>query len=163
MRRGSVAGAVERPSVEVYLDGDESFAQLCATTNLVRLSARPGLFRGHVNVGDGVVRVWREWLVEQAQAQAQAQGQPLEGDAGVLWADAAHDVGVRFRVAEQDVRDQHPVLVGSGEQLPAAYRLEFDELLVRSSALLVGAEKAAAQVGATAAPAEGKAIILASF
>ncbi|KAK3905630.1 hypothetical protein C8A05DRAFT_41431 [Staphylotrichum tortipilum] len=169
--RPSAPGTLaERPAVDVYLDGDESFAQLCATTNLVRLSARPGLFRGHVNVGDGVVRVWREWLVEQAQAQAQGQTPEAKGEVGVLWADAARDVGLRFRVAEQDVRDQHPVLVGSGETLPAAYRLEFDELLVRSSALLVGAEKAAAQaaqagaaVSATAADAEGKAIVLASF
>jgi hypothetical protein len=141
--------AEERPSVDVYLDEDESFAQLCTITNLVRMGPKPGLFRSHINVSDGVIRVWRDWLAAQASS----------GDeGGILWADAARDVGVRFRVAEKDTPgQQQPVLVASDEQLPVAYRLEFEELLVRSSALLVMME--AAEVKEVAA--EGKAIVLA--
>jgi hypothetical protein len=144
--------AEERPSVDVYLDEDESFAQLCTITHLVRMGPKPGLFRSHINVSDGVIRVWRDWLAAQASS----------GDeGGILWADAARDVGVRFRVAEKDTpgqqQQQQPVLVASDEQLPVAYRLEFEELLVRSSALLVMME--AAEVKEVAA--EGKAIVLA--
>jgi fructose-specific phosphotransferase system component IIB len=80
-------------------------------------------------------------------------------DSAVLWADAARDVGVRFRVTEKDIRGQHPVLVASDEQLPVAYRLEFEELVVRSSTLLAMVEKSEVQQVA----AEGKAIVLAVF
>ncbi|KAK4033828.1 hypothetical protein C8A01DRAFT_49673 [Parachaetomium inaequale] len=167
-----------RPSIDVYLDDDESFSQLCTITNLVRMGPKPGLFRSHVNVGEGVVRVWRGWLAARAAAAAAAAaaaggqvGTGAGGDGGgggggggeetVLWADAARDVGVRFRVTEKDVPGhmQHPVLVASDEQLPVAYRLEFEELLVRSTTLLVMVEKSEVQEVA----AEGRAIVLASF
>ncbi|EAQ87777.1 hypothetical protein CHGG_04396 [Chaetomium globosum CBS 148.51] len=184
-----------RPSTDVYLDDDESFTQLCAVTNLVRMGPKPGLFRSHVNVSEGVLRVWRDWLAERAAAGGRrgeragreageaGQGQEEEeeeeegggggGDGGggdegegeggdedgVLWADASRDVGVRFRVAEKDIRGQHPVLVASDEQLPVAYRLEFGELLVRATTLLLMVEKSEMQDFA----AEGKAIVLASF
>lgn len=152
---GGQRSVVERPSIDVYLDDDESFSQLCATTNLVRLGPKPGLFRSHVNVSDGVVRVWREWLAARASEKARE----TTTEEVVLWVDAARDVGVRFRVTEKDIRAQHPVLVGNDEQLPVAYRLEFEELLVRSSTLLVMVEKSEVQEVA----AEGKAIVLASF
>jgi hypothetical protein len=163
-------GGHERPSIDIYLDDDESFSQLCTITNLVRLGPKPGLFRSHVNVSDGVVRVWRDWLAVQAgdgqqrQRQQQAEGERKEEkleeeDSGVLWADAARDVGLRFRVTEKDIRGQHPVLVASDEQLPVAYRLEFEELVVRSSTLLAMVEKSEVQQVA----AEGKAIVLAAF
>ncbi|KAG7287577.1 hypothetical protein NEMBOFW57_007089 [Staphylotrichum longicolle] len=154
---GGQRSVVERPSIDVYLDDDESFSQLCATTNLVRLGPKPGLFRSHVNVSDGVVRVWREWLA--ARASEKAGEAATATDEVVLWVDAARDVGVRFRVTEKDIRAQHPVLVGNDEQLPVAYRLEFEELLVRSSTLLVMVEKSEVQE----VVAEGKAIVLASF
>jgi hypothetical protein len=159
-----------RPSIDVYLDDDESFSQLCTTTNLVRMGPKPGLFRSHVNVGEGVVRVWRDWLAARAGSGQAGAGVRDRGDGGggggaggeaILWADAARDVGVRFRVAEKDVPGhmQHPVLVARDEQLPVAYRLEFEELLVRSTTLLVMVEKSEVQE----ITAEGKAIVLASF
>jgi hypothetical protein len=149
--------AEERPSVDVYLDEDESFAQLCTITNLVRMGPKPDLFRSHINVSDGVIRVWRDWLAAQASGSSGQEGSG-GGEGGILWADAARDVGVRFRVAEKDTPgQQQPVLVASDEQLPVAYRLEFEELLVRSSTLLVMME--AAEVKEVAA--EGKAIVLA--
>ncbi|KAH6856306.1 cyclin-like F-box protein [Chaetomium sp. MPI-CAGE-AT-0009] len=168
----------QRPSTDVYLDDDESFAQLCAVTNLVRMGPRPGMFRSHVNVSEGVLRVWRDWLAAQATGGRRRGGEQLqaeeggdeggEGDNdsddhgdgdGVLWADASRDVGVRFRVTEKDIRGQHPVLVASDEQLPVAYRLEFEELLVRATTLLLMVEKSEVQEFA----AEGKAVVLASF
>ncbi len=149
--------AVDRPAVDVYLDDDESFSQLCTTTNLVRLGPKPGLFRSHVNVGDGVVRVRRDWLA--AQVSGAVQGDDDGGD-GILWADATRDVGVRFRVTEkEEAGRERPVLVGSEELVAVAYRLEFEELVVRSSTLLVMVERSEVREVA----AEGKAIVLASF
>ncbi|KAH6632116.1 hypothetical protein F5144DRAFT_241612 [Chaetomium tenue] len=192
----SASSEEPRPSTDVYLDDDESFSQLCAVTNLVRLGPKPGLFRSHVNVNEGVLRVWRDWLAVRAAVEGQRRGggrgegsgqeegeageagqeEEEEGEGGggggsggdegeggdedgVLWADASRDVGVRFRVAEKDIRGQHPVLVASDEQLPVAYRLEFEELLVRATTLLLMVEKSEVQEFA----AEGKAIVLASF
>ncbi|AEO55008.1 cyclin-like F-box protein [Thermothelomyces thermophilus ATCC 42464] len=162
-----------RPSVDLYLDDDESFSQLCTITNIVRLGPKPGLFRSHVNINDGVVRVWRDWL--GARARAAAAGRGGEGGAAgggemiggsgedrevVLWADPYRNVGVRFRVTEKDVRGQHhPVLVANDEQLPVAYRLEFEELLVRSTTLLVMVEKSEVQESSD----ESKAIVFVLF
>ncbi|KAL2015650.1 hypothetical protein VTK56DRAFT_5049 [Thermocarpiscus australiensis] len=145
------------PSLDVYLDEDEPFSQLCTVTNLVRLGPRPGLFLSHVNVSDGLIRLPRAWLADQSAA---ANG--LTGDGGgeaVLWADPACDVGLRFRVRERDIRSEHPVLVASNEELPVAYRLEFGELVVRTSTLLMMVEKSETREVA----AEGKAIVIASI
>ncbi|AEO66573.1 uncharacterized protein THITE_33997, partial [Thermothielavioides terrestris NRRL 8126] len=171
-RSNGSGGGGGRPAIDIYLDPDELFSQLCAITNLVRLGPKPGLFRSHVNVVDGLARVWRGWLAaEAATATATATGAGAAAAAGgagagvsgqhesVLWTDAARDVGLRFRVAEKDIRAEHPVLVASDEELPVAYRLEFEELLLRSTTLLAMVEKSEVQVVA----AEGKAIVLASF
>ncbi|KAL2173440.1 uncharacterized protein P884DRAFT_252017 [Thermothelomyces heterothallicus CBS 202.75] len=162
-----------RPSVDLYLDDDESFSQLCTITNIVRLGPKPGLFRSHVNINDGVVRVWRDWLGARARAAAAGGGGEggapgggeMIGGSGedqevVLWADPYRNVGVRFRVTEKDVRgQQHPVLVANDEQLPVAYRLEFEELLVRSTTLLVMVEKSEVQESSD----ESKAIVFVLF
>ncbi|KAK3985495.1 hypothetical protein QBC44DRAFT_156776 [Cladorrhinum sp. PSN332] len=142
------------PSLDIFLDGDEMFSQLCTVTNLVKTGPKPGLFLSHVNVSDGLIRVKRDWLAARAKPAA-ANGDEEEG---VLWADAAHTVGVRFRVQENTGIDR-PVLVAEGEEIPVAYRLEYEELLVRTSKLLMMVEKSEDQEIAT----EGKAIVIASI
>ncbi|KAL2153495.1 hypothetical protein VTH82DRAFT_4650 [Thermothelomyces myriococcoides] len=144
-----------QPHVDVYLDDDESLSQLCTITNIVRPGPKPGLFRSHVNISDGVVRVWRDWLGARARAAAARGGgerrgaEPIgdsrEDQEVVLWADPHRNVGVRFRVTEKDIRRKHPVLVTNDEQLPVAYRLEFEELLVKTTTLLVMTEKSEMQ------------------
>ncbi|KAK4125610.1 hypothetical protein N657DRAFT_642352 [Parathielavia appendiculata] len=169
-------GLYERPSIDVHLDDCETFTQLCTVTNLVHLGPRPGLFRSHVNVSDRVVCVSRDWLAAQATmgwlrqrqqrraaggVKAQAEEEVMEGDDGVLWVDVTGDVGLRFRVSEKDIHAEHPVLVAMEEELPVAYRLEFEELLVRSTTLLTVVERSEAQQLEVAA--EAKAIVLAAF
>ncbi|KAL2258260.1 hypothetical protein VTK26DRAFT_8512 [Humicola hyalothermophila] len=128
-----------RYAQDVYLGSGELFSQLCTVTNLVHVGSRPGILLGHVNVSDGLIRVWRDWLA------ARAAEQDCNGEESVLWADAACTVGVRFRVTEKDIRAEHPVLVASDEELPVAYRLEFEELLLRTNTLLVMAERSEVQ------------------
>lgn len=128
-----------RPTVDVYLDPDELFSQLCTVPKLVQMGPKPGLFGSHVNVVDGLIRVWRDWLAAQASGQAIVGGGAPEEP--VLWADSDRDVGLRFRVTEKDVRGEQDVLVARDDELPVAYRLEFEELLVRSSKLLEMVEK----------------------
>ena len=122
-------------------------------TNLVKLGPKPVLFLSHANVGDGVIRVWRDWLAQQADNL-------IDRVAPILWADAAQNVGVRFRVAHHGAAlERLPVLVAAGEEMPVAYRLEFDELVVRTSRLLLMVEKSEAQEVTTS----GKAVIIASI
>ncbi|KAL2133372.1 hypothetical protein VTI74DRAFT_2460 [Chaetomium olivicolor] len=141
----------ERPTQDIYLEGDEDSSELCTIANLVRMGPKLGLFRRHVNVVDGVIRVWRHWLAAQSERGGAGQ------DDAVLWADAERTVGVRFRVTEKDIRLEHPVLVGSDEELPVAYRLKFEELLVRVTTVLVKAEESEVQNVAS----EGKAVVVA--
>jgi hypothetical protein len=139
-----------RPTVDVYLDPDELFSQLCTVPKLVQMGPKPGLFGSHVNVVDGLIRVWRDWLAAQASRQATIGGGAH--DEPVLWADSDRDVGLRFRITEKDVRGEQDVLVARDDELPVAYRLEFEELLVRSSKLLEMVEKSEAREAQT----EGK-------
>ncbi|KAH8900305.1 F-box domain-containing protein, variant [Thozetella sp. PMI_491] len=151
----------ERPAHDIAFDDGELFSQLCTVANLVKVGPKRGLFLSHVNISDAVIRVWRHWLAEQA---VRTQAGAVEGhlDDGILWADSrTRNVGLRFRVVEHEVAPQHgaPVLVGADEDLPVAYRLEYDELLVRTNQLLLMVEKSEEQEVATS----GKAIVIASL
>jgi hypothetical protein len=135
----------------VHLDESALFAQLCTVTNLVKLGPRRGLFLSHVNVGEGVIRVWRDWLARRARAGS---------DGGeVLWADSERTVGIRVGLVEAvDMGVASlPVFVSSEEDLPVSYRLEYSEVLVRTSRLLRMLEKSETQEGTS----DGKAVVLA--
>lgn len=135
----------------MHLDESALFAQLCAVTHLVKLGPRRGLFLSHVNVGEGVIRVWRDWLATRARAGS---------DGGeVLWADADRTVGIRVGLVEAvDRGDANlPVFVSSEEDLPVSYRLEYSEVLVRTRWLLRMLEKSETQEGTS----DGKAVVLA--
>lgn len=111
---------------EVYLDEGERFSQLCTVTNVVTQGSRPGLFTRHINISEGVIRVFRDWLASMlsgsssfqsgashlssassssAAAAAAAAGTTIadsgmfsSDDSRVLWVDRTKDVGLRFKV-----------------------------------------------------------------
>jgi hypothetical protein len=142
----------ERPSHDVFLDEGELFSQLCTVTNLVKVGPKPGLFLSHVNINDGVIRVWRDWLAAQAASP--------NSKAPILWVDMAQHVGLRFRVAEKEYAwERLPILLSPDDEPPVAYRLEFEELVVRTSQLLLMVEKSEVQEVTTS----GKAIVIASI
>ncbi|KAJ2896918.1 F-box domain-containing protein [Zalerion maritima] len=128
----------EKPAVvDITLDSCELFTQLCTVTNVVTLGPRKGFFAGHINVGDGLLRVWREWLA------ARTGKGPSMGDEDILWADGRRDVGVRFRVLQKhESTMQQPVLLGRDEDPVVSYTLVYEELLVRTSRLLLSVEGA---------------------
>ncbi|CAM1511650.1 Fc.00g091630.m01.CDS01 [Cosmosporella sp. VM-42] len=127
---------------QVNLDEDELFSQLCTCVNVVKEGPKHGLFISHVNVVDGVIRIFRRWLAELA-------GQNSTGDASdesrIIWVDNAKNVGIRFRVVP-DPSERMPLVSGPDEDPPVSYTLEYDELLVRASKILEGVEEAYAQV-----------------
>ena len=110
---------------DVYLDTGESFTQLCTVTNVVKEGPRSGLFVSHVNVSDGVVRVWREWLASRVMKSSE-EDQNAPGDADrFLWADRNHDVGLRFRVSPGP--SEGMLLVSNLDNIddPVSYTLEY--------------------------------------
>lgn len=115
----------ELATQDIDLDQGEPFSQLCAVTN-VKPSARQGLFLSHVNACEGVVRVWRRWLADRAAVR---DDRAATGGDGVLWVDAAKNVGLRFRVAAGDAPEPAALLSGpcSDDEEPAvSYTLVYE-------------------------------------
>ncbi|RYC59397.1 hypothetical protein CHU98_g6801 [Xylaria longipes] len=137
----------EVPSYDVNLEAGDLFTQLCAVTNLVKVGPRRGLFLSIDNVTDGVIRVWRDWLREQAERSATEQqqvGQRCPDDSSILWIDPYKNVGVRFRVLSRE-ESQTPLLISRDEDPPVSYTLEYQELIVRTNKLLLTLEISEAQ------------------
>ena len=167
---------------DVHLDEGELFSQLCTVANLVKTSARPGLFLNSVNVNDGVIRVWRDWLGKRAAETATATAATATkndnddpDDKNVLWAYMGKHMGMRFRVTEQPSpaaavennnnnnnhnnhnnarRATAPV-----EEPPVSFQLEYEELYVRTYELLLSMEAAEMQD----ASGFGRAVIVSSL
>ncbi|OIW28667.1 hypothetical protein CONLIGDRAFT_389738 [Coniochaeta ligniaria NRRL 30616] len=148
----------ETASDTIHLDESEPFAQLCTVVNIVKRGPRKGLFLSHVNVQEGLIRTWREWLAKRAEGSSEKAEE--EAAPPILWADARQDVGIRFGLVERRALPrQAAVFVMSDEDFPVSYRLEFSELLVRTSRLLVKLEKSETEELTN----QGNAIIIASF
>ncbi|KAK0665618.1 hypothetical protein QBC41DRAFT_232400 [Cercophora samala] len=144
------------PHQDIYLDADEPFSQLCVITNLVKLGPKPGLFLSHVNISEGLIRLKRNFL-STASSNSSAQSE-------VLWADTKQTIGLKFKIEEKDTGIERPVLVAEGEELPVAYRLQFEELVVRTGELLEVFERAERQEGGTDGEGrEGRAVVIAAF
>lgn len=144
-RRQPLNGAVSDDDTareDLFLDDGELFSQLCAVTNLVKTGPRAGLFLSHVNISDGVLRIWREWLAEVATPIREVD-ENLDSSK-ILWVDSAKNVGVRFRVMLGPM-ERMPVISGPNDQPPIAYKLEYEELLIRTRELLLAAEKCQVQ------------------
>ncbi|KAF2684329.1 F-box domain-containing protein [Lentithecium fluviatile CBS 122367] len=165
------------------LDGHELFTQLVSQSNLVKIGPRNGLFSCFVEVEEGVVRVWRKWLKimatraltptrdeEQEAANFVGKGKEAVRDANVetgnaedeaiLWVSPLKHTGIRFNVKERKLRRDAPILVRADEEdMPVSYEIEYDELLIRTSHLLLALEKSMVQEDNSS----GKAVVFGSF
>jgi hypothetical protein len=126
------------------LDTDELFGQLCAYAQLVRLGPRRGVFLSTVQIvksGEGVIRVWREWLQDRAEdlkQQEEEQGGgdldktpttscPLVGvdvgvDKSILWTDFKRNIGLR--VAVRNTWKRCGIAAYSSDDLPLSFSIE---------------------------------------
>lgn len=96
----------------IHLESAEDFSQLCTVVNLVRVIPNSNLLLSAVTVEDGIIRIWRDWLEEQAQlervdaAQRRAaetvsrEGHTIPSDAGAGSRPLAN--GRRRRLEEGD-------------------------------------------------------------
>ncbi|KAF2125142.1 F-box domain-containing protein [Dothidotthia symphoricarpi CBS 119687] len=152
----------------ISLEAHELFTQLVAQTNLAKIAARNGMFTSFVEVEEGVLRVWRDWLSKMAAKSARASLNPqqkafeVEGkgkqavnetasekvdpdDERILWLSLDKNTGIRFNVKERKFIRDTPILVGPDEDIPVAYELEYDEVFIRTSYLLLKLEKSMVQ------------------
>ncbi|RTE82018.1 hypothetical protein BHE90_003485 [Fusarium euwallaceae] len=124
----------------IHLDDGELFSQLCAVTNLVKEGPKRGLFISHVNIVDGVVRIFRNWLAEMASKQ----GLSSEGSESIVWIGSHDNVGIRFRVVPA-ASETMPLISGPDDDPPVHYTMVYEELLVRACSLLQAVEHSAVQ------------------
>ena len=163
----------------IHLESHELFSQLQTITNLVKVGPRRGLFLSCVNIGDGLTRVWRDWLAERAAVDScpiQEEDVDAVAQKRLLWADSGSHVGLRMRVKERD--DIHnPVIVRRDEDPAVSYTLQYEgatlnfreptrqwlminaELLIRTTQLLLMVEQAKEQE----VNHSGKAIVIGSW
>jgi hypothetical protein len=104
------------------LDADELFGQFCAYASLVRLGPRRGVFLSNVHIvqsGQGVMRVWKQWLQDRAielwQQEQETGATPINrtattscptigADKNIMWTDYRKNVGLRVAVRDLDGR-----------------------------------------------------------
>ena len=132
----------------VSLEAHELFTQLVAQVNLVKIGPYNGLFSAFVDVEEGVLRIWRKWLGENAakgkhdidtpkektEEVGGAKGElrkPDEIKSGsedqcILWVSTARNTGIRFNVRERKLRRDTPILIRNDENLPVSYDVEYD-------------------------------------
>lgn len=115
---------VQTPSQIVSLDFYELFSQLICCTNLVKKGPKPGIFLSCVTIGEGTIRVWRRWLLENAILPARTAGTPLP-DKSMLWLDSDKNVGVRLKVFEREDLST-PIFQRSDEDVPVSYTLQYE-------------------------------------
>ncbi|KAM3440835.1 hypothetical protein MY4824_001962 [Beauveria thailandica] len=155
----AAAAADQVATQQLPFDDGALFSQLCVALNLVTphgCQRHRGIFVSHYNMSEHVVRVFRRWL-EESMAGDDGERTPSPWDptaptappppplasSRILWVDAARTIGLRFRVSPGPA-ERMPLLSGTDEEDPAvSYTLTCQELLIRSTSLLMAVEASA--------------------
>ncbi|KAH0293265.1 hypothetical protein M436DRAFT_72099 [Aureobasidium namibiae CBS 147.97] len=130
-------------SQQVSLDADELFTQLIATLMLVKPGPRPDTILTAVEVSEGTIRVWRDWLAKQTNAGVNSTSSTPPSEPSILWVTntANNAVGVKFRVKERKWKRDNPVLFSSEEEIAVSYTVDLEEVVLRTSHLLFMVEE----------------------
>jgi hypothetical protein len=129
----------EIPSQIVSLESHELFSQLCTIANLVKAVPNIGFLLSCVTIGEGVIRIWRDWLAERAvlprskgtpslgtsSKNASSKAVALEDRDRILWLDNACNVGIRLRVIEREDLGT-PILMRLDEDAYVSYSIEYE-------------------------------------
>ena len=131
-----------------------------------------GVFPSVVEAAGGVIRVWRQWLQEQATKAPQVSPDQLldsdedgenasdHKDPCILWVDWKKDIGLKVRVQERQWlrAGQAPLLeeVEDAEDRPVSYVVEIEEVIIRTWHLVLAIERSLDEQQNTS----GKAMIL---
>ncbi|KAJ5081799.1 hypothetical protein NUU61_010063 [Penicillium alfredii] len=138
---------------EVNLEGFEDFSQLCVVVNLVQVMPGTSLLLSALNIEDGVIRLWREWLrkqcdwwkatAEQAKEEGSMAQIPQDWD-DMLWVDQHKTVGLKMRVRAKAWNPAFPILMHHDDRDEGAwvgYEVDLRELHIRSTRLLLTVEQ----------------------
>ncbi|KAH8648746.1 hypothetical protein BGZ60DRAFT_390273 [Tricladium varicosporioides] len=143
---------------DVHLDSHELFSQLVTTTNLVKLGPKPGVFMSSVTIGEGLTRVWRNWLADRTCCDTTPVEPDIERQRKTLWADSTNRVGLKMNVVERTDIPQ-PIMLRRDEDPPVSYTLQYEELAIRTSQLLLMMEQSFEQE----VKHSGKALVIGSW
>ncbi|KAF7171784.1 hypothetical protein CNMCM5623_004060 [Aspergillus felis] len=116
---------VTRP---VNLEDFENFSQLCVVVSVVKVVPGTNLLLSAIEVVDGVVRLFRDWLRDQEQ-RSSSDTRSCSSDGPILWVDAGQNVGLKLRVRQKEISDQQfPILVHRDEMAPVNYEVDIEGL-----------------------------------
>ena len=122
-------------SHNVSLDSNESFSQLCVKAHLVQLGPRRGIFSNLINVTEGVIRIWRDWLAQRATTSVFERAEdssrlsdPVDSrvtNEHMLWVDDKKNAGIDVYIKENRWRREVPVLLHRDEDPAVSYVMEY--------------------------------------
>lgn len=135
------------------LEGHERFGQLVAKANIACMGPKHGLFFSFVELEDRTVRVFKTWMRDAV----------TKGREAMLWTDdMTQKVGIKTTVVERRWRRNGaaPIMVLADEDdEPVTFDIHYEELLIRTSHLLLKLEESLLQQQST----DGKAIVFGNF
>ncbi|MCJ1485059.1 hypothetical protein MMC06_005232 [Schaereria dolodes] len=77
----------------------------------------------------------------------------------ILWINPGKTVGIRIRIHERKWRHDGPILVHKDEEIAVSYVMEYEELLIRTTHLLLAVEQNLSQLSNIS----GKAMVFGAF
>jgi hypothetical protein len=81
-------------------------------------------------VGEGILRVWRDWLAERAERAHSDETNEGDLSAEILWADSKKTVGLMVTVAEREALPMGPPYM-AGEERDVSYCLFYEGIFSR--------------------------------
>ncbi|KAL1582847.1 hypothetical protein WHR41_08645 [Cladosporium halotolerans] len=173
----------------ITVDAHELFSQLVTVAYLAKRETTRGLLCSLQEVAEGTIRVWRDWLTRNCESRSFTDqstvvihhgesksagaskdkkridsvvdgGDPTK-DPRVLWINTQGEhVGIKLKVTKQKQRATNlPLLYSSDVELSVTYAVEFEEVSIRTTNLLLKLEEAEQQQSNDT----GQAIIFGSF
>jgi hypothetical protein len=131
-------------SQKLELESYECFSQLQSVVNLVQKGPTKGLFTNCISIGEGLTRVWRDWLAERAQNLVPLNEGKVEPEEEhkkrLLWSSVKEDIGLRLRVIKTETVIE-PGMHHRDEDQDVCYTMQYEELVIRTSQLLLMVEK----------------------
>ena len=144
-RNGGDGGA-KKITHALNIDSGELFTQFCAYASLVRLGPRRGVFLSTVHIvesGEGVMRVWTEWLQDRAAETKKLEEEEKEDtlqrtptdlkpsiadDKSIIWTNYKRNTGLRVAVRDTQRRstsDQNE----SVDDIPLTFSVEIKGMI----------------------------------
>ena len=130
-------GGDQKVVYNVHLDRDELFCQFCAYPSLVKIGPRRGVFLNLVPImkgGEGVMRIWRDWLQTRAEAARLEAVADLDRndpskreatigtDSTILWQDDKRTLGLRLFV--RDITRRSVSQDANEDEIPLDFAVE---------------------------------------